>query len=105
MIRRRRERLCGCSGQSPSCCPVPGSSDRYFVQKGFAPSARGLKSFNDATEIRAKLLNVFEIAGMEGDPRERQDQLTCVFIRMGPARMEMVGAMADTLWRTLDSCS
>jgi NADH dehydrogenase FAD-containing subunit len=53
-----------------------GASHAYFGHDGWAPHAPGLKSIEDATEIRRRILLAFERAEMESDPAERCRLLT-----------------------------
>ena len=80
-----------------------GVQQSYFGHDEFAAFAPGLKSINDATAIRAKLLKAFEIAEIEVDPTQHRDLLTFVLVGAGPTGVEMAGAIADMLRGTLKS--
>ena len=49
-----------------------GASHAYFGHDDWAPHAPGLKSIEDATEIRRRILLAFERAEMESDPAEQR---------------------------------
>jgi NADH dehydrogenase len=55
-----------------------GTTHSYFGNEGWAEYAPGLKSIDDATEIRHRLLVAFERAEIENDPEERERLLTIV---------------------------
>ena len=80
-----------------------GVQQSYFGHDEFAAFAPGLKSINDATAIRAKLLKAFEIAEIEVDPTQHRDLLTFVLVGAGPTGVEMAGAIADMTRGTLKS--
>jgi len=72
-----------------------GSIYSYFGQKEWPHLAPGLKSIDDATYIRRRLLLAFEKAEMAADARLRQRLLTFVLIGGGPTGVEMAGALAE----------
>jgi NADH dehydrogenase len=72
-----------------------GATHAYFGNDGWAEHAPGLKSIDDATEIRRRLLIAFERAEMENDPEERERLLTIVIVGGGPTGVEMAGAVAE----------
>lgn len=72
-----------------------GAVDQYFGHPEWAPLAPGLKSIDDATEIRRRFLLSFEAAEREDDPEARRALLTAVIIGAGPTGVEMAGAMAE----------
>ena len=71
-----------------------GVQQSYFGHDEFAAFAPGLKSINDATAIRAKLLKAFEIAEIEVDPTQHRDLLTFVLVGAGPIGVEMAEAVS-----------
>jgi NADH:ubiquinone reductase (H+-translocating) len=75
----------------------------YFGHDEYAAFAPGLKSLEDATAIRGKLLKAFETAEVEDDPTKHRDLLTFVLVGAGPTGVEMAGAIADMLRGTLKS--
>lgn len=72
-----------------------GATHAYFGRdewRGFAP---GLKTLEDALEIRRRVLLAFERAERETDARRRQALLTFVVIGGGPTGVELAGALAE----------
>jgi NADH dehydrogenase len=80
-----------------------GVRQSYFGNDEFAQFAPGLKSLNDATAIRAKLLGALEVAELEPDTSRHRDLLTFVLVGAGPTGVEMAGAMAEMMRGTLRS--
>ena len=78
-----------------------GATHAYFGNDGWAVHAPGLKSIDDATEIRCRLLIAFERAEMENDAEERQRLLTIVIVGGGPTGVEMAGAIAELARKAL----
>jgi NADH dehydrogenase len=72
-----------------------GASHGYFGRDSWAAHAPGLKTVDDATEIRRRLLLAFERAEMESDARERERLLTIVIVGGGPTGVEMAGAVVE----------
>ena len=72
-----------------------GSSHSYFGHSDWARRAPGLKTLEDALEIRRRILVAFEEAEREPDPRRRQRWLTFVVIGGGPTGVELAGAIAE----------
>jgi len=73
-----------------------GATHAYFGHPEWEPLAPGLKTLEDAVEIRRRFLLAFEAAEQEPDPEEQRALLTFVVIGGGPTGVEMAGAMADT---------
>jgi NADH dehydrogenase len=69
-----------------------GSRHAYFGHNEWEPYAPGLKTIEDATEIRRRFLLAFELAEKSGDERERQEYLTFVVVGGGPTGVELSGA-------------
>jgi NADH:ubiquinone reductase (H+-translocating) len=80
-----------------------GVQQSYFGHDEFAPFAPGLKSLNDATLIRDKLLKAFETAEVEEDLTQHPELLTFVLVGAGPTGVEMAGAIAEMFRETLTS--
>ncbi|MDT5015073.1 MAG: hypothetical protein QOD39_1233, partial [Mycobacterium sp.] len=71
-----------------------GATHSYFGHNEFEQYAPGLKTLADAVTIRNKILQAFEQAEAEEDPRAHRDLLTFVLVGAGPAGVEMAGAIA-----------
>jgi len=78
-----------------------GASHGYFGHDSWATHAPGLKTVDDATEIRRRLLLAFERAEMESDARERQRLLTIVIVGGGPTGVEMAGSVVELARKAL----
>lgn len=72
-----------------------GVTHSYFGNEAWAPNAPGLKTLEDAIEIRRRFLMAFEAAEREADPDARRRQLTFVIVGAGPTGVELAGAMAE----------
>jgi NADH dehydrogenase len=78
-----------------------GSATSYFGHDEFAMHAPGLKTIDDALEIRGRVLGAFEMAELEPDLRRRQQWLTFVVVGAGATGVEMAGQIAELSRRTL----
>ena len=78
-----------------------GARHAYFGHDDWAPFAPGLKTIDDATCLRAKILLAFERAESEQDDGERRRLLNFVVIGGGPTGVEMAGAIAELAKRAL----
>jgi NADH dehydrogenase len=78
-----------------------GASNHYFGHDEWQAAAPGLKSIEDATEIRGRILRAFEAAEMETDPDTRRACLTFVLIGGGPTGVELAGALGEIANDTL----
>ena len=72
-----------------------GATHAYFGNDQWARHAPGLKTVDDAIEIRRRFLLAFEEAEREGDPEARRRHLTFVIVGAGPTGVELAGAMAE----------
>jgi NADH:ubiquinone reductase (H+-translocating) len=72
-----------------------GARHSYFGRDEWAAHAPGLKTIDDATAVRRKVLLALERAETETDPMRRQALLTFVVIGGGPTGVEMAGAIAE----------
>jgi NADH dehydrogenase len=77
-----------------------GVSHHYFG-KDWHQVAPGLKTLEDALEIRRRIFLAFEAAEMEPDPDRRQALLTFVVVGGGPTGVELAGALAELAFTTL----
>jgi NADH dehydrogenase len=80
-----------------------GVTHAYFGHPEWSSRAPGLKTIEDATEIRRRFLLAFEAAEREADPDARRRLLTFVIVGAGPTGVELAGAMAEVARRTLPS--
>ena len=72
-----------------------GARHSYFGHDEWEVLAPGLKSLEDALEIRRRVLLAFELAEREADPVRRHAYLTFVIVGGGPTGVEMAGAVAE----------
>jgi NADH dehydrogenase len=72
-----------------------GARHAYFGHDEWEPFAPGLKTLEDATTVRRRLLLAFERAERTRDPEERQALLTFVIIGGGPTGVELAGTIAE----------
>lgn len=78
-----------------------GASHSYFGHDEWAQAAPGLKTIDDALEIRRRVLLAFEEAEREPDPARRQAWLTFVVVGAGPTGVELAGALGEMAQYTL----
>jgi NADH:ubiquinone reductase (H+-translocating) len=78
-----------------------GAQQSYFGNDHFAIYAPGMKSIDDALELRGRILGAFEAAEVTTDPAERQRRLTFVVVGAGPTGVELAGQIAELAERTL----
>ena len=78
-----------------------GSETSYFGHNEWQEWAPGLKSIDEATTIRHKILYAFEVAERIPDPKERRAWLTFVIVGAGPTGVEVSGAIAEIARQTL----
>src|SRR5258706_6892817 len=78
-----------------------GATHSYFGHGEWAENAPGLKSIEDALEIRRRVLFAFEAAGREPDPELRKQWLTFVVVGGGPTGVELAGALAEIARKSL----
>ena len=72
-----------------------GARHAYFGHDEWEPYAPGLKTLEDATSIRRRILLSFERAERETDPARRSALLTFVIVGGGPTGVELAGAIAE----------
>ena len=72
-----------------------GARHSYFAHPEWEPHAPGLKTVEDATEIRRRLLTAFELAEREAAIARRRMLLRFVIVGAGPTGVEMAGAVAE----------
>jgi NADH dehydrogenase len=78
-----------------------GSWHHYFGHPEWEAFAPGLKTVDDATTMRRRILLAFEEAEREPDPARRQALLTFVIVGGGPTGVELAGAVAELAHHTL----
>lgn len=78
-----------------------GVSHHYFGNDDWAHSAPGLKTVEDALEIRRRIFLAFEAAERESDPEKRKAWLNFVIVGGGPTGVELAGALAELAYHTL----
>ena len=78
-----------------------GARHAYFGHDEWEPFAPGLKTLEDATTLRRRILVAFERAERETDPARRAALLTFVIIGAGPTGVELAGTIAELAQETL----
>ncbi len=78
-----------------------GAGQSYFGHPEWAELAPGLKTLEDATRIRRRVLLAFERAELEDSPQRRNALLTFAVVGAGPTGVELAGALAEISRRTL----
>ncbi|MGK5111729.1 NAD(P)/FAD-dependent oxidoreductase [Geodermatophilus sp. CPCC 205506] len=78
-----------------------GAGQSYFGNDRFAEFAPGMKSIDDALELRGRIFGAFELAELATDPVEIDRLLTFVVVGAGPTGVEMAGQIAELAHRTL----
>lgn len=78
-----------------------GATHAYFGHDEWAEHAPGLKSLEDALDIRRRILSAFELAEVSDDPEERKALLTFAIVGGGPTGVELAGTMAEIARHTM----
>jgi NADH dehydrogenase len=78
-----------------------GAGQSYFGHDEFSRWAPGMKTINDALELRGRILGAFELAELEQDPKRRTKWLTFVVVGGGPTGVEIAGQIAELSRRVL----
>jgi NADH dehydrogenase len=78
-----------------------GAGQSYFGNDHFAEFAPGMKSIDDALELRGRILSAFEAAERSNDPERRAKLLTFTVVGAGPTGVEMAGQIAELADYTL----
>src|SRR3954469_5482812 len=78
-----------------------GAGQSYFGNDQFAEFAPGMKSVDDALELRGRIFGAFELAELETDPAAVERWLTFVVVGAGPTGVEMAGQIAELAHRHL----
>jgi NADH:ubiquinone reductase (H+-translocating) len=78
-----------------------GANHSYFGKDHWKNVAPGLKTVEDAIEMRRRIFGAFEAAESETDPEKRRAWLTFVIVGGGPTGVELAGAIAELAYKTL----
>ena len=78
-----------------------GAAHAYFGHPEWEPRAPGLKTLDDALEMRRRVLLAFEAAERESDPDKQRRLLTFVIVGAGPTGVELAGALAEIARQSL----
>ena len=78
-----------------------GARHSYFGHDEWEPLAPGLKTLDDALEVRRRILLAFELAEREQDPAVREALLTFVIVGGGPTGVELAGAISEIARHTI----
>ncbi len=78
-----------------------GAGQSYFGNNAWAEYAPGMKSIDDALELRGRIFGAFELAEIAPTPELRERMLTFVVVGAGPTGVEMAGQIAELAHRTL----
>jgi NADH:ubiquinone reductase (H+-translocating) len=108
-VARRLARVRGLAGIPDRDVPydylllATGAGESYFGHDEWQPFAPGLKTIEDATALRRKILLAFEAAEatIETDPERAQEYLTFVIVGGGPTGVELAGAIAEVARKAL----
>jgi NADH dehydrogenase len=79
-----------------------GATHSYFGHDTWAAHAPGLKTVEDALEIRRRVFLAYEAAERESDPEQRRAWMTFVIVGGGPTGVELAGALAEIARHTLE---
>ena len=94
-VAGRRVRGRDCDYPYDTLILAAGVRHHYFGRDDWERFASGLKSLEDATTIRRRILYAFEAAELEDDPAARDQWLTFVVVGAGPTGVEMAGAIGE----------
>ena len=78
-----------------------GAGQSFFGHDEFSRWVAGMKTINDALELRGRILGAFEMAELERDPEKRRGWLTFVVVGGGPTGVEIAGQIAELSRRVL----
>src|SRR5580693_505144 len=96
-------KLMGMQTETPfdSLIVAAGAQQSYFGNDQFATYAPGMKTIDDALELRGRILGAFEAAEVTSDQAERERRLTFVVVGAGPTGVEVAGQIVELAERTL----
>lgn len=72
-----------------------GTKHSYFGNDGWAEYAPGIKTLEDALQMRARILDAFENAELETDSARQHDWMTFVIVGAGPTGVELAGSLCE----------
>ena len=78
-----------------------GAGQSYFGHDEFSRWAPGMKTIDDALEVRGRILGAFEMAALEDDPGKQREWLTFVVVGGGPTGVEIAGQIGELSRRVL----
>jgi NADH dehydrogenase len=78
-----------------------GAGQSWFGHDEFAQFAPGMKTINDALELRGRIFGAFELAELETDPEKRRAWLTFIVVGGGPTGVELAGQIGELSRRVL----
>jgi NADH dehydrogenase len=100
-VERRRVLVEGATLEYDTLVLAAGSSHSYFGHDEWASYAPGLKTIDDATAIRRRILEAFEIAEWYGECDDAQPWMTFAVVGGGPTGVELVGQIAEIAHHTM----
>ena len=100
-LAKRIQLADGASFEYDSLIVAAGSQTSYYGHDGWRVRAPSLKSIEEATNVRHKILYAFEVAERIEDPAERRAWLRFVIVGAGPTGVELAGAIAEIARQTL----
>ena len=100
-LARRHLRFAGGHVEYDYLILAAGATHAYFGHDDWAPLAPGLKSLEDATELRRRILLAFESAEYEGSDEARRAALTFGIVGGGPTGVELAGAIKEIAGQTI----
>ena len=104
-LERRLVRLADADGETvvpyDSLLVATGARHHYFNHPEWEKDAPGLKTVEDALDMRRRILYAFEAAELTADPKAREAWLTFVVVGAGPTGVELAGAVGEVAHRTL----
>jgi NADH:quinone reductase (non-electrogenic) len=78
-----------------------GAGQSYFGHDEYSRWAPGMKTINDALELRGRIFGAFEMAALEADPERKREWLTFAVVGGGPTGVEIAGQIAELARRVL----
>ena len=78
-----------------------GAAQSYFGHPEFAEHPPGMKTIDDALELRGRIFGAFELAEGESDPERRRAWLTFAIVGAGPTGVELAGQLSELSRRSL----